>query len=345
MTMPNPDLIVVQVPGATGPAGILTGGQNDKANSLSVVLASDDDLQAKIGPTNETVPDVDTAPSGLNGRMQRIAQGLTSLLALLPSSIGQKAAAGSISVTMASNQAAIVVSGPLTDTQIRASALPVSAASLPLPSGAASAANQATGNASLASIDGKLGGTIATAPIAGENHIGQVGGAIAVATASFQRPADTLAYAVGDAILDSTTAATVNANTAAGSAGIMRLHVARATDKTGMIRRLRLKTNDTAFAAATVRVHLFRDRPTVTNGDNGPFLTSESNYIGYADVVLDRHFSDAEKGLGVPAIGSEWNFDPAPGTDYIHATLETRTAITTPGSAKTWTLAAEAHQN
>ncbi len=53
------------------------------------------------------------------------------------------------------------VSGPLTDTQLRASPVPVSAASLPLPTGAATAANQATEIASLASIDTKL-----TSPLA-----------------------------------------------------------------------------------------------------------------------------------------------------------------------------------
>lgn len=51
---------------------------------------------------------------------------------------------------------AVPVSGPLTDTQLRASAVPVSAASLPLPTGAATAGNQTTTNASLGSIDGKL---------------------------------------------------------------------------------------------------------------------------------------------------------------------------------------------
>lgn len=50
----------------------------------------------------------------------------------------------------------VPVSGPLTDTELRASAVPVSAASLPLPSGAATAANQATEIASLSSIDSKL---------------------------------------------------------------------------------------------------------------------------------------------------------------------------------------------
>ena len=47
----------------------------------------------------------------------------------------------------------------LTDAQLRASAVPVSAASLPLPSGAATSAAQATGNTSLANIDADLGAT------------------------------------------------------------------------------------------------------------------------------------------------------------------------------------------
>jgi hypothetical protein len=50
----------------------------------------------------------------------------------------------------------VAVTGALTDAQLRATAVPVSATSLPLPTGAATAAAQATGNASLTSIDGKL---------------------------------------------------------------------------------------------------------------------------------------------------------------------------------------------
>lgn len=54
--------------------------------------------------------------------------------------VGQKPMAQSLPVAIASDQ----------------SAVPVSAASLPLPTGASTSANQTTGNASLASIDGKL---------------------------------------------------------------------------------------------------------------------------------------------------------------------------------------------
>lgn len=97
---------------------------------------------------------------------------LTSLDGKVPA-LGQALAAASVPVVLTAAQlstltptagltdaelraTAVPVSGPLTDTQIRATALPVSAASLPLPSGAASAANQATEIASLASIDTKI---------------------------------------------------------------------------------------------------------------------------------------------------------------------------------------------
>lgn len=65
---------------------------------------------------------------------------LSSIDGKLPATLGQKAMAASMAVVVASDQ----------------SAIPVSVASLPLPSGAATAANQATEIASLASIDGKV---------------------------------------------------------------------------------------------------------------------------------------------------------------------------------------------
>lgn len=58
-----------------------TLGQTTKSGSMSVTLASDDDLQAKLGIVTETAPASDTASSGLNGRLQRLAQRLTTLIA------------------------------------------------------------------------------------------------------------------------------------------------------------------------------------------------------------------------------------------------------------------------
>ena len=91
-----------------------TLGQTTKGSSLSVSIASDDDLQAKIGIVTETAPGTDTASSGLNGRLQRIAQNITSLIALLPTSLGTKAAANSLATTWSTEDEALV--GSLTET-------------------------------------------------------------------------------------------------------------------------------------------------------------------------------------------------------------------------------------
>ncbi|CAB4165308.1 hypothetical protein UFOVP833_46 [uncultured Caudovirales phage] len=74
---------------------ILAAGAAAMAASWSVTIATDD---ARIGPVNETAPASDTASSGLNGRLQRLAQRITSLIALLPASLGSKAASASLSV-------------------------------------------------------------------------------------------------------------------------------------------------------------------------------------------------------------------------------------------------------
>ena len=48
---------------------------------------TESDFDTKTGALTETAPGTDTASSGLNGRLQRIAQRLTSLIALLPAAL------------------------------------------------------------------------------------------------------------------------------------------------------------------------------------------------------------------------------------------------------------------
>lgn len=74
------------------------------SEATTATLLTEADFDTKIGDLTETAPVTDTASSGLNGRLQRIAQRLTSLIALFPATIGQKLKAGSLSVTMASDQ-------------------------------------------------------------------------------------------------------------------------------------------------------------------------------------------------------------------------------------------------
>jgi hypothetical protein len=72
--------------------------------SLLATESTQTTQNTRIGDLTETAPATDTASSGLNGRLQRIAQRLTSLIALLPSSLGIKTSAGSLSVTDSKEQ-------------------------------------------------------------------------------------------------------------------------------------------------------------------------------------------------------------------------------------------------
>ena len=71
-------------------------GSRSAATSVSTTASTED--VARTGIVTETAPATDTASSGLNGRLQRIAQRITSLIALLPASLGAKASSGSLSV-------------------------------------------------------------------------------------------------------------------------------------------------------------------------------------------------------------------------------------------------------
>lgn len=64
----------------------LAAGRAAAAASRPVVLANED--LAAVGAVTETAPATDTASSGLNGRLQRVSQRLTSMIALLPAALG-----------------------------------------------------------------------------------------------------------------------------------------------------------------------------------------------------------------------------------------------------------------
>lgn len=103
--------------GSTGSSGLtdselratpvpVSGGLTDtqlRANPVSTTLAA----TPIIGAVTETAPASDTASSGLNGRLQRIAQRLTSLIGLFPTAIGQGTMAQSMKVVIASDQSAV----------------------------------------------------------------------------------------------------------------------------------------------------------------------------------------------------------------------------------------------
>jgi hypothetical protein len=150
-------------------------------------------------------------------------------------------------------------------------------------------------------------------------------------TSALTRPADTTAYSVGDLIANSTVAGSV-------------VPLSLSTAKAGVVSRVRLKVNDTAWKAGVIRCHFFKAQPTVGVGDNGAlnaaetYAFTESEYLGYVDVTLAQQTSDGVvKGFAAFAC----IFDVLSGNTGIFALLEARTAVT-PGSGKIFTVAIEA---
>jgi hypothetical protein len=104
--------------------GVAFGEEGDPATFVSAVnplpTTNSAANAAAIGAVNESAPASDTASSGLNGRLQRIAQRITSLIALFPTALGSAAAASSLAVTQSTEdvarQGAVTETAPASDT-------------------------------------------------------------------------------------------------------------------------------------------------------------------------------------------------------------------------------------
>jgi hypothetical protein len=226
-------------------------GRAADAASVSAALSTED--VAILGATNETAPATDTAAAGHNGRLQRIAQRLTTLLAVFPTTIdvnsGNKSAS-TLRVVLA------------TDQPTMSNAQPVSAASLPLPTGAATAAKQpALGTAGTASSD------VITVQGIASGTPAQVVGGLATVSGNFTRPADTTAYTAGDVV----------SNATSGSALLSIAGCARVNQGSGYIVGARLIT-DKKSITPRIRVHVY-------NASNPTFAHDNSAVdIRYADI-------------------------------------------------------------
>ena len=96
---------------------------------------------------------------------------------------------------------------------------------------------------------------------------------------AYTRPADTTPYTSGDLVANSTTAGSVTA---------LSFTISGLTKNVGMVRFVRLRTNNATVANGAFRVHLFNSTPLApTNGDNGAFVPNGiSGYLGSADITL-----------------------------------------------------------
>lgn len=198
------------------------------------------------------------------------------------------------------------------------------------PVGGATEAAQDTANGYLLEMRNSLGDLATdTSPV----NVVPPGGT--TPSANFTRPANTTAYASGDLVANHTTA---------GSVVPLSWVVAREAAGSGSIRRARISKTGTSTTNAVFYVHLYRSSPTVTNGDNGVWLSSQAaTYLGAFSVTVDKVFSDGSAGTGAPLVGSEINFK-LPSTDTIYGLIEARGAYT-PTSAEVFTVELEVLQN
>ena len=151
---------------------------------------------------------------------------------------------------------------------------------------------------------------------------------IVVSSWSFVRPANITAYASGQLVTNSTTA---------GSVIPMTFNV-RNENIGSIVRRVRMRKTSTGVSGSSFRVHLYNSAPTVTNGDGGVWLSTQSGYIGAFDVTIDKAFSDGSSGQGVPVSTTGVDVNLIYGT--VYGLVEARGAYT-PTSGETITVELE----
>lgn len=167
----------------------------------------------------------------------------------------------------------------------------------------------------------------------------KVAGDIVTPSANFTRPADTTAYASGDLVANSTTAASVVA---------LSWTVGSPDSRKGFVRRVRMYSDDSDTTNASFRVHFYSANPVSaapTNGDNGALAVQVSNasYLGSVDVTLDRTINTSDAwGIGVPGAGAEISYDLGATGYTLYALIEARAAYT-PASGEVITVVPEIH--
>lgn len=167
-----------------------------------------------------------------------------------------------------------------------------------------------------------------------------VRGVIVTPSDSFTRPSDTTAYASGDLVANSTTAASVAA---------LDFRVGGPENgRTGFIRKVRMWSSDNDTTNASFRVHFYTANPCATaptNGDNGAYAVTQDNstYLGAVDVTFDRTINNSDAyGAGVPNTGAEMNFNVGPTGVRLYALIEARAAYT-PATGEVFTVVPEIH--
>lgn len=149
------------------------------------------------------------------------------------------------------------------------------------------------------------------------------------------RPADVIAYASGDLVANSTTA---------GSVVALVFDVGREPKEGVVITKARIRKSGTSATNASFYLHLYRRAPTVTNGDNGVYLSNEADdYLGAFNIVSMMAFSDGAAGNGAALVGNFIATKPIV-SNSIFGLLEARGAYT-PASGEMFDIALELLQD
>jgi hypothetical protein len=138
-----------------------------------------------------------------------------------------------------------------------------------------------SGTWNVATVTTVTGATIAAA----ENHIGEVGGNLTTVSTQFTRPNDGNAYAANDVVSDSTSVTTMQALAAA----------ARVSGGSGYITGIRVNT-DKKSITPRLRVHFYNTTGATLSADNAAWqdrYADNSKYVGSWDMPAMRTGADS----------------------------------------------------
>jgi len=322
------------------------------AGQRQVITISPRDLSTNdsIGPLTETAPSTDTASSGLNGRLQRVAQNLTTangnLTTINTSVSGVNTTLGTTNTSLGTiNTSVGTVNTTLGTTNTSLGTINTTLGTTNTEVGSLTDTAPATDTAS-ASLNGRLQrvaqritSLLALLPSALTNAGGlQVGTHTINPSSTLTRPANATAYAQNELVASSTTAGSVAVPSVAmsGTAGV-----------SGSVRRARLNTSATSgWGAVALRMDLWTAAPTFTNGDGGAFAvaTGSAHWLGSMTFAGLTQNGDGACGIATPDTGGSIDFALS-GTGIYWTLCYIGSASLTPTSGQTFTVTLEGTQD
>lgn len=236
----------------TAPASdTASSGLNGRLQRVAQNITSQSTL---VGSLTETAPTTDTASSGLNGRLQRIAQRLTTLIAVFAN--GGGTAAASVRVNLATDVALPAGTNLLGKVGLDQTTPGTTNAVAPI-----------SGQAGVAGGAGAVGATVQRVTLASDDPLVAKTGNIVTISTDVTRPANATAYTANNAMSDSTSAPTTGGYTLTGAA--------RVSGGGGVITDAIITTSADQSTLLQGEVWIFNQAVTNIN-DNSAFAVSDA---------------------------------------------------------------------